>query len=76
VNEANFEISINQFDHILMLNSSEYGVWLSIRGSPIIHLYDKATFDCKLLLDVRTNKHLDLDKVRPLLLFLWSGFQK
>lgn len=46
-----------------MLNSSEYGVWLSIRGSPIIHLYDKKTYACRLMLNIRTNEYLNPDKV-------------
>lgn len=62
LNEKKFEISVNQFDHILMLNSSSHGVWLSIRGSSIIHLYDKTKFNCKLLFDIRTNQKLNSEK--------------
>jgi hypothetical protein len=61
--EKKFEISSNQFDHILMLKSSEHGVWLSVRGSSIIHLYDKTTRACKMLFNVRSNEMVSLEKV-------------
>jgi hypothetical protein len=63
--EYKFEVSTNQFDHILMLRSSDFGVWLSIRGSSIIHLYDKTSCLCKLLFNVRTNDMISFEKVDP-----------
>lgn len=58
-----FETSVNQFDHILMLKTSSFGVWLSIRGSSIVHLYDNCTFKCKFMFDIRTNEIQSLNKV-------------
>jgi hypothetical protein len=59
-----FEVTTSQFDHILMLKSSKYGIWCSIRGSNIIHLFDKKTFTCKLLMDIKKYEHPDPNKVR------------
>lgn len=63
LNEGKFEVSANQYDTILMLNSSEYGVWLSIRGSSILHLYDKSNYSCKLMYNIRTSEYLNIEKV-------------
>jgi hypothetical protein len=60
---ADFEISTNQFDQIFRLKTSEHGVWLSVRGSSIIQLYDDKDFSCKLIIDVTTNHSLYLNKV-------------
>lgn len=62
MNETKFEVSINQFDHILMLSSGIHGVWLSVRGSSIVHLFDRNTFKRKFLLDVRTNQKLNCER--------------
>lgn len=64
LNEGKFEVSANQYDTILMLNSSEYGVWLSIRGSSILHLYDKSSYSCKLMYNIRTSEYLNIEKVK------------
>lgn len=63
LNESKFEVSANQYDAILTVNSSEHGVWLSIRGSSVVHLYDKRTYACKLLFDSRNNQYLNIEKV-------------
>ena len=51
-----FETSVNKFDHIFMLKLSPYGVWLSMRGSSIIYLYDEINFNCKFIFDIKTNE--------------------
>lgn len=43
-----------------MLKDSVHGVWLSIRGSSVIHLYDHDRYTCKLLLDIKTNDFLNV----------------
>ncbi|CAF1007561.1 unnamed protein product [Brachionus calyciflorus] len=62
LNETKFEVSVNQFDHILMLKHTKNGVLLSIKGSSIIHLYDYNTYKCKLLFDVKLNLRLSIEK--------------
>ena len=39
-----------------MLKLSPHGVWLSIRGSSILYLYDKINFGCKLMFDIKNNE--------------------
>ncbi len=62
---TNFEITLNQFDIILAIKSSSYGVLLSVRGSPILHVYDTQNLDNKVLFDTVDNKikEIHIDKV-------------
>lgn len=45
-----------------MVKYSEQGVWLSIRGSSIVHLYDANLHTLKFLFNARTAEPLALDK--------------
>ena len=59
-----FVTSSNPFDHILMLIWSDDGVWISTKGSSIVELWDPQQLVCKMLYDVKSNKHPTLKKVQ------------
>lgn len=44
-----------------MLKRSKYGVFLSIKDSSILHLYDESTHRCKLLFDLSLNIKLNIE---------------
>ncbi|XP_035685235.1 uncharacterized protein LOC118421840 [Branchiostoma floridae] len=52
-----FQVSLDGSDHISHLVRGEQGVWVSIRGSSIVELWDTQTFTCSILYDVSTNSH-------------------
>ncbi|XP_055929090.1 uncharacterized protein LOC129960059 isoform X3 [Argiope bruennichi] len=52
-----FHTSSSCLDYLSMLVSDDRGVWLTIRGSSILQLWDPHTLTCKLLFDVRDNKY-------------------
>ncbi|XP_076315442.1 uncharacterized protein LOC143227975 [Tachypleus tridentatus] len=52
-----FHISTSVLDYISMLVLGEHGVWVSIRGSPLIQLWDLNSLTCRLLYDVRENRY-------------------
>ncbi|KAL5012665.1 hypothetical protein ScPMuIL_011216 [Solemya velum] len=56
-------VSLNPYDHILsMVNAGDYGVWIALRGSSILELWDSQHLCCKLLYDTQTDKHPQLKK--------------
>jgi hypothetical protein len=59
-NVKKIEVSCNQFDSVHMMKSSSHGVWLTIRGSPVLHLYDSNDLSCKLLINPFINKYYDI----------------
>ncbi|XP_067661994.1 uncharacterized protein [Haliotis asinina] len=59
----NFTVSSNPYDHILSLAPGRPGVWISIRGSSILELWDRQTLSCKMLYDTRAGKYPNLRKV-------------
>ncbi|CAH1785700.1 unnamed protein product [Owenia fusiformis] len=61
-NMDSFVISPNLFDHVLTLAHAPYGVWISVKGSSVIELWDQKLLTCKLLYDVRENKYPNLRK--------------
>ncbi|RNA17006.1 tbc1 domain family member 2 (prostate antigen recognized and indentified by serex) (paris-1), partial [Brachionus plicatilis] len=61
MNEFKFEVAENQYGPILMLKKCKYGVFLSIKDSSILHLYDVQTHSCKLLFDLRYNIKLNIE---------------
>ncbi|GFR14244.1 uncharacterized protein TNCT_415351 [Trichonephila clavata] len=58
-----FHTSSSCLDYLSMLISDDRGVWLTIRGSSILQLWDPHTLTCKLLFDVRDNKYPRSPKV-------------
>ncbi|XP_046560814.1 LOW QUALITY PROTEIN: uncharacterized protein LOC124269825 [Haliotis rubra] len=58
----NFTVSSNPYDHILSLAPGRPGVWISIRGSSILELWDIQTLSCKMLYDTRAGKYPNLRK--------------
>ncbi len=58
-----FEISANPFDHILAIMRCDNGVWISVKGSSVIELWDYQQLNCKMLYDIKENKHPTLRKV-------------
>ncbi|XP_048244979.1 uncharacterized protein LOC124141828 isoform X3 [Haliotis rufescens] len=59
----NFTVSSNPYDHILSLAPGRPGVWISIRGSSILELWDVNALSCKMLYDTRAGKYPNLRKV-------------
>lgn len=59
-----FSVSVNPYDHILSLVPSIYGIWISLRGSSILELWDPRTLNCRMLYDTRTDRYPQLRKVR------------
>ncbi|XP_060562937.1 uncharacterized protein LOC132722444 [Ruditapes philippinarum] len=57
-----FSVSVNPYDHILSLIPSEYGIWVSLRGSSILELWDPRTLNCRMLYDTRTDRYPQLRK--------------
>ncbi|KAG8201283.1 hypothetical protein JTE90_016766 [Oedothorax gibbosus] len=52
-----FSTSSSCFDYLSMLVSDERGVWLTIRGSSVLQLWDPHSLTCRLLFDVRDHKY-------------------
>ena len=46
-----------------MLVSSTYGVWVSVKGSSTIFLYDDLSFECKMAFDTFLNELKNLENV-------------
>lgn len=65
----NFNVSVNPYDHILAMVYSEYGIWITLRGSSILELWDPRSLNCKMLYDTRTDRYPQLRKVGRLLTF-------
>ncbi|KAJ8300669.1 hypothetical protein KUTeg_022188 [Tegillarca granosa] len=57
-----FNVSINLYDHILTMVAGEYGIWITLRGSSILELWDPKTLSCKTLYDTRTDRYPQLRK--------------
>ena len=60
-----FSVSSNPYDHILSLQPGLPGVWISVRGSSILELWDPASLCCKMLYDTRAGRYPNLRKVSP-----------
>ncbi|XP_013412235.1 uncharacterized protein LOC106174987 isoform X2 [Lingula anatina] len=58
----NFVVSTNPYDHILTLAMSQYGVWIAIKGSSIIELWDNRLLTCMMFFDVKDNRYPNLRK--------------
>ncbi|PAA93776.1 hypothetical protein BOX15_Mlig002084g3 [Macrostomum lignano] len=52
-----FHVSNNPFDSILCLKRSRFGIWIAVRGSSVIELWDEDTLTCCLLYDVKELKY-------------------
>lgn len=57
-----FQVSSSTLDYVSLIqhtsaSDSVQGVWLSIRGSSVIQLWDPQTLTCKLLYDVRDDRY-------------------
>ncbi|XP_052789974.1 uncharacterized protein LOC128224223 isoform X2 [Mya arenaria] len=57
-----FSVSVNPYDHILSLCVSPFGIWISLRGSSILELWDPKTLNCRMLYDTRTDRYPQLRK--------------
>ncbi|KAL4219567.1 hypothetical protein ACF0H5_022141 [Mactra antiquata] len=57
-----FSVSVNPYDHILSLQPCNYGIWISLRGSSILELWDPRTLNCRMLYDTRTDRYPQLRK--------------
>ncbi|XP_062582307.1 uncharacterized protein LOC134244056 isoform X1 [Saccostrea cucullata] len=58
----NFHVSVNPYDHILSMVPGDYGIWVTLRGSSILELWDPKNLNCKLLYDTRTDRYPQLRK--------------
>ncbi|XP_054706991.1 uncharacterized protein LOC129216801, partial [Uloborus diversus] len=50
-----FQTSSNGLDYVYRMVSGEQGVWISLRGSSVLQLWDPHSLTCRLLYDVRDN---------------------
>ncbi|XP_025114538.1 uncharacterized protein LOC112576362 isoform X3 [Pomacea canaliculata] len=57
-----FTVSSNPYDHILTLQPGLPGVWISVRGSSILELWDPDALVCKMLYDTRASRYPNLRK--------------
>ncbi|KAH3798475.1 hypothetical protein DPMN_152074 [Dreissena polymorpha] len=57
-----FSVSVNPYDHILALCDGPFGIWISLRGSSILELWDPKTLNCRMLYDTRTDRYPQLRK--------------
>ncbi|KAH9507622.1 hypothetical protein Btru_051637 [Bulinus truncatus] len=57
-----FTVSTNPYDTILSLVPGLPGVWISVRGSSVLELWDSENITCKMLYDTRTGKFPNLRK--------------
>ncbi|XP_055896131.1 uncharacterized protein LOC106079591 isoform X5 [Biomphalaria glabrata] len=57
-----FTVSTNPYDTILSLVPGLPGVWISVRGSSVLELWDPENITCKMLYDTRTGKFPNLRK--------------
>ncbi|GFN92902.1 C-jun-amino-terminal kinase-interacting protein 3 [Plakobranchus ocellatus] len=57
-----FNVSANPYDAVLSLMPGLPGVWISVKGSSILELWDPATLSCKLLYDIRNGRYPNLRK--------------
>ncbi|KAG1656696.1 C-Jun-amino-terminal kinase-interacting protein 3 [Nymphon striatum] len=51
-----FQTTSSSLDHVMSLRPSQNGVWVTIKGSNILELWDPLTFTCILLFDIKKNK--------------------
>ena len=56
VNVAKFKASSNQYDHVYLIKSSDYGIWLSLIGSSLIYLYDHINYEFKFIFNPKLNQ--------------------
>ncbi|KAF6779445.1 hypothetical protein AHF37_01010 [Paragonimus kellicotti] len=61
--QLHFNISDNALDLISTMKSSVYGVWIAVRGSPVIELWDPKTYNRLLLFNTCTDAYLDYREV-------------
>ncbi|XP_064648922.1 uncharacterized protein LOC135501087 isoform X6 [Lineus longissimus] len=52
-----FAVSSTPFDHILRLMKGDHGVWIAVKGSSTLELWDTKQLVCRLLYDVRENRY-------------------
>ncbi|XP_012942944.1 serine-rich adhesin for platelets [Aplysia californica] len=57
-----FTVSANPYDTVLSLVPGLPGVWLSVRGSSVLELWDPMSLSCKMLYDTRTGRYPNLRK--------------
>ncbi|CAG5130294.1 unnamed protein product, partial [Candidula unifasciata] len=57
-----FTVSGNPYDTVLSLVPGLPGVWISVRGSSVLELWDPMSLSCKMLYDTRTGRYPNLRK--------------
>ncbi|XP_059152821.1 uncharacterized protein LOC131938708, partial [Physella acuta] len=57
-----FTVSANPYDTILSLVPGLPGVWISVRGSSVLELWDQESLTCRMLYDTRTGQFPNLRK--------------
>lgn len=68
-----FNVSVNPYDHILSMVPGDYGVWVTLRGSSILELWDPKNLNCKLLYDTRTDRYPQLRKASIKEIKMWPS---
>ena len=64
-------VSVNPYDHILSLVPGDYGIWITLRGSSILELWDPKSLCCRMLYDTRTDRYPHLKKVGRSVFLSW-----
>ncbi|XP_070532157.1 uncharacterized protein [Ptychodera flava] len=59
---SGFEVSSNRCDHISRLVYSTSGIWIAIRGTSLLQLWDPRTFICLLVYDIASNAQTMINK--------------
>lgn len=50
-----FQTTSSSLDHVMSITSGEHGVWVTIKGSNIVELWDPLSLTCRLLFNIKTN---------------------
>ncbi|ELU05731.1 hypothetical protein CAPTEDRAFT_223549 [Capitella teleta] len=57
-------VSSNSLDHVLTIcRNDPYGIWITIKGSSVVELWDPDNLKCKLLFDVKAGKPISEKKL-------------
>ncbi|CAE1311261.1 TBC1D2B [Acanthosepion pharaonis] len=71
-----FMLSKNPYDVVRCMKSSEHGIWITVKGSSSIELWDPVSMTCKMKYDIKTGQypypqedeeHLNMQRVTWLL---------
>lgn len=50
-------LSKNPYDVVRCMKSSEHGIWITVKGSSSIELWDPVSMTCKMKYDIKTGQY-------------------